>query len=150
LPAQLVGGVLPEHGDDQVLSADVGGARLDGDAKCLVHDEPQGPDEVEQRRGGRLGMVVEGHQLGGERPGLLGGQAAGAQQRRAACVLVVPLPEDRGQQQVRGAWCWVPAVVCQRAGGAQGAARLLAESTAGHGASFGRQAWGFTALAPPG
>jgi hypothetical protein len=150
LSAQLMGGALgvfPEHGDDQVLGAGVGGARLDGDAEGLVDDEPQAADEVGLRYwGGRLGVAIGRQQPGIELPGLLGGQAAGAQQRRAAGVLVIPLPEDRGQQQIRRAGRWVPAVACQRPGGAQGVARLLADRRASHDASFGHRAEASTAL----
>jgi hypothetical protein len=41
--AELVGadeGVVPEHGDDQVLGADVGGVGLGGDAVAMVDHEP--------------------------------------------------------------------------------------------------------------
>jgi hypothetical protein len=147
--AQLVGGglgVLPEHGDDQVLGADVGSACLGGDAVGLVQHEPQAPNEAGLGcGGGRLNDVGGGQQGGGELAGLLGGQAAGAQQRRAAGVLFVPLPQDRGQQQPHRAGRGIPAVTCQGAGRAPCVACLLAEVPADHGASFDRQAKGPTA-----
>ena len=104
-PAQFVGsdeGVVPEHGDDQVLGANVGSAGLGGDPEGLIDHEPQAPDDArlclgDGRRGG-----LGGKQGGGELAGLVGSHPAGAQQGRSAGVLVIPLPEDRDQQGVRG------------------------------------------------
>jgi hypothetical protein len=73
--------------------------------------------------------------------GLLGGEPAGAQQRRAGGMLVVPLAEDRGQQ-VPWPKGGVLALACQGACGPQGLACLLAEIAAIHGASSDRWAHG--------
>ena len=93
-----------------MLGAHVGGARLGGDAVRVREQEPQGRvgSGLGHRNGrrGRLGMVIGRHEPGGEIGGLLGGQAAGAQQRRATGVLVVPL------LQMAASRCGGPSAVC--------------------------------------